>query len=57
MMWNVLNPRVGYLTLGFGHIGNNKPKRSKISKVFGNTQKRLRVMDLSGTKTLVCPNT
>jgi hypothetical protein len=27
----------------------------KISKVFGNTQKRLRVMNLNGTKTLVCP--
>jgi hypothetical protein len=52
----VLNLRVGYLTLELEPMDGNEAKVIKISKVFGNTQKRLRVMDLNGTKTLVCPN-
>jgi hypothetical protein len=52
----VFNLRVGYLTLELGPMDGNEAKVIKISKVFGNTQKRLRVMDLNGTKTLVCPN-
>jgi hypothetical protein len=31
-------------------MDGNEAKVSKISKVFGNIQKRLRVMDLNGTK-------
>jgi hypothetical protein len=49
----VFNLRVAYLTLELGPMDGNKAKVSKISKFFGNTQKRLRVMDLNGTKTLV----
>jgi hypothetical protein len=52
----VLNLRVGYLILELRPMDGNEAKVIKISKVFGNTQKRLRVMDLNGTKTLVCPN-
>jgi hypothetical protein len=52
----VLNLRVGYLTLELGPMDGNEAKVIKISKFFGNTQKRLRVMDLNGKKTLVCPN-
>jgi hypothetical protein len=52
----VFNLRVGYLTLELGPMDGNEAKVIKISKVFGNTQKRLRVMDLNGTKNLVCPN-
>jgi hypothetical protein len=37
-------------------MDGNEAKVIKISKFFGNTQKRLRVMDLNGKKTLVCPN-
>jgi hypothetical protein len=51
----VLKLKVGYLTLELGPMDGNESKVIKISKVFGNTQKRLRVMDLNGTKTLVCP--
>jgi hypothetical protein len=51
----MLNLRVGYLTLELGPMDGNETKIIKISKVFGNTQKRLRVIDLNGTKTLVCP--
>jgi hypothetical protein len=51
----VFNLRVGYFTLELGPMDGNEAKVSKTSKVFGNTQKRLRVVDLNDTKTLVCP--
>jgi hypothetical protein len=52
--WSILNPTVGYLTLGSGIMGKSKAKMGNTSKVIGNTHKRSRVMDLSGTKTVEC---
>jgi hypothetical protein len=48
----LLNPRVGYLTMGLGYIGVCEAKLSITSKVIGNVHKRLKLMDLSGTQTL-----
>jgi hypothetical protein len=52
--WCILNPRVGYLTLGLGHMGKSEAKMSNTSKVIGNIHKKSSLMDLSGTKTLEC---
>jgi hypothetical protein len=56
----VINPRVGYLTLGLGHEGSSEPKMRKTSKVIRNVHKLLNLMNFSGTKvapkTLMCPN-
>jgi hypothetical protein len=53
----VFNLRVGYLTLELGPMGGNEAKVIKISKVFGNTQKILRVMDFKWHKDPSVPKT
>jgi hypothetical protein len=51
----LLNPIVGYLTMGLGHMDECEAKISITSKVIGNVHKRLSLMNLSGTKTLKHP--
>jgi hypothetical protein len=53
---SVLNPRVGYLTLGLGHMGKCETKLSISSKAIENVHKRQSLMNLSGTQTLEYPN-
>jgi hypothetical protein len=48
----LLNPRVGYLTMGLGYMGESEAKLSITSKVIGNVHKSLSLMNLSGIQTL-----
>jgi hypothetical protein len=56
VIWSVLNPRIGYLTLGLGYMGECEAKMSITSKVIGNAHKGLSLINLSGTQTLDTQN-